>query len=342
MLYFGKVYEKKEDSKLDIKIIKCHGSGNDFIMIDEMNANYGFTDEDRVELSKEFCNRDGLLGADGILFVLASDHADAQMRMFNPDGSEAEMCGNGLRCVVRYVTDLLNKDEVEIETMKATLHSKRTEDIFEGIQTYQVEISPVSFELASLPMSYQDKEKLIDEKIESLSNELHFTAISVPNPHLVTVVDKVEEEKFKKVAQLANTNKELLPKGVNVSFLKPMGESSIFVLTYERGVGFTNACGTAMSASSLVSCVLNINKIDKVINVYNKGGMVQCLVKQDDHGQFTIYLIGNATYTFASTITFDRSEPNQLKETERVDYEDEIALYSKLGDFVSEKINGRL
>ena len=128
-------------------MIKCHGSGNDFLLIDQMNGEYSFTEEERATLALTLCDRNSELGADGILFVMNSEQSDARMRVFNADGSEASMCGNGLRCVARYVCEKLNKEEAVIETMKAHLQVKKQEDIFSEIPTYMVEISPISFQL---------------------------------------------------------------------------------------------------------------------------------------------------------------------------------------------------
>ncbi|WP_100333638.1 diaminopimelate epimerase [Bacillus alkalisoli] len=323
---------------MQIEFIKCHGSGNDFIMIDEKKKNYRFTEEQRVELSKSFCSRNSTIGADGILFLSKSEVADAKYRMFNPDGSEAEMCGNGLRCAARFIIDQLGKGVVQIETMKAILEVKKVDDIYDEIDTYQVEISPVSLHLQTLPMELNNKVELKDEKIEAISSDLTFTGLSVPNPHIVTIVEEYDEMYFKEVAEKANNNKDVFPKGVNVSFVKPLENSSIFVLTYERGVGFTNACGTAMSASSLVTCVLGINKINDIINVFNKGGMVQCVVNSKDDGEYIIHLIGNATYTFTAKAQIDFAQPKNFILEEKTVLQDEIDKYDKLVQFAKAQV----
>ncbi|HJV45421.1 MAG TPA: diaminopimelate epimerase [Bacillota bacterium] len=322
---------------MEIQIIKCHGSGNDFIMIDEINQKLEFSEDQRIKLTKALCNRNSILGADGVLFVLKSSKADAMMRMFNPDGSEAEMCGNGLRCAGRLVTDLLGKVQAQVETMKAVLEVKKVQDIYKDIKTYQVQISPISLELDSLPMKFGNATTVIDETIESLSKDLTFTAVSVPNPHLVTIVEEYDEETFKTIAEKANSDRSLFPNGVNVSFVKQLGNASIFVLTYERGVGFTNACGTAMSASTFVTCLLDINKINSVIDVYNKGGMVQCVVNEDHMGPHSISLIGNATYTFTSTIELDFANPDQFKQLHKKECQDEVAKYAELEAYIKSK-----
>ena len=321
-----------------IDFIKCHGSSNDFIMIDEITKDYNFTEAQRVELSKSLCNRESVLGADGILFLSKSNVAHAKYRMFNPDGSEAEMCGNGLRCAARFIIDQVGEDKVRIETMKAILEVQKVKDIFEGIETYQVEISPVSLKLNSLPMVLDNKVELRAEKIEAISSDLTFTSLSVPNPHIVTIVEKFDEVYFKEVAEKANNNKDVFPKGVNVSYVKPLENSSIFVLTYERGVGFTNACGTAMSASSLVTCILGINNINDVINVYNKGGMVQCVVNHKDDDEYIIHLIGNATYTFTGKAEIDFETPINLTLHEKTVLQDEIDKYEKLVEFAKTQV----
>jgi diaminopimelate epimerase len=292
---------------VQIKLIKGHGSGNDFLLIDEISNSYSFSEEDRANLAVLLCNRNTELGADGILYILNSNHKDAKgrMRVFNADGSEASMCGNGLRLVARYICEMFALDNTVIETMKADLMVSKQPDLFPEVSTYQVEISPISFQLTDLPLTL-NKSTLINEPIKELSNELSFTALAVPNPHLISMVGAkhLESNIQKQLSEKVNGPNELFPDGVNVSFVNPMGQGAIYVNTFERGVGFTNACGTAMSASSLVTCLSEINEFEKVINVYNNGGKVQCIVhKKND--SFYIDLIGNATYLYNAVIDVD-------------------------------------
>ncbi|PLS01574.1 diaminopimelate epimerase [Neobacillus cucumis] len=293
---------------MQIDVIKGHGSGNDFLLIDEISNIYSFSEEDRANLAKVLCNRDSELGADGILFIMNSNHADGRMRVFNADGSEASMCGNGLRLVARYICELKGLNEAVIETMKAILKVRKQEDIYPQVHTYQVEISPVLFELKALPLNL-NKPTLFNERIKELSEELRFTALAVPNPHLISIVETelLENNIQKELSEKVNGPNDLFPDGVNVSFVKLLEKGSIYVRTFERGVGFTNACGTAMSASSLVTCLTQSNDYEKVINVYNNGGKVQCIVhKLDD--TYTIDLIGNATYLYRASIQLNLSE----------------------------------
>lgn len=323
---------------LQIEILKVHGSNNDFILIDEMFNDYRFTEDQRRDLATLLCDRKEGIGADGILFTMKSEKADGRMRVFNADGSEASMCGNGLRCVARYVCERLDLEEAIIETMKANLVVKKQADIYPEVQTYQVEISPVSFQLEDLPLNLT-KDSLLNEKIEELSKVLSFTAVAVPNPHLITIVDNLEAQ-YKVQEQLSeyvNGPNPLFPDGVNVSFVKPIEKGHIYVRTFERGVGFTNACGTAMSASSLVTCLQGFNGIEDKINVYNDGGMVNCVVHKNE-AKYKIDLIGNATNVFTATIVVDE-KLQTFQIDNKVFFEEEQKQYEKLQQHVRDYLN---
>jgi diaminopimelate epimerase len=323
---------------LQMEILKVHGSNNDFIIIDEMTKDVRFTEEQRKDLAILLCDRENGIGADGILYTMKSEKADGRMRVFNSDGSEASMCGNGLRCVARYVCEQLGLEEAVIETMKANLRVKKQEDIYPNVHTYQVEISPVSFQLKDLPLVLPE-DSLINKRIESLSKELSFTAVAVPNPHLITVVDDLEAQLQvqTELSKLVNGPNNLFPDGVNVSFVKSIEKGHIYVRTFERGVGFTNACGTAMSASSLVTCLLELNDMEDKIHVYNDGGMVNCVVHQNEQ-TYHIDLIGNATNVFvASVIVDDNCKSFQLSNKQLFD--EEIDNYAKLQQYAIEYLN---
>jgi diaminopimelate epimerase len=291
---------------VQIDLIKGHGSGNDFLLIDEITNSYSFSEDERAELATLLCDRNSELGADGILFIMKSNRADGRMRVFNTDGSEASMCGNGLRLVARYICEMRGLSEAVIETMKADLKVSKQADIYPNVTTYQVEISPVSFRLGDLPLNLNEP-NLINEKIPELSQELTFSALAVPNPHLISIVEteQLKSGVQKGISEKVNNPNELFPDGVNVSFVKSLEKGSIYVNTFERGVGFTNACGTAMSASSLVTCLQGLNNVDEIINVYNNGGKVQCVVHENDENYY-IDLIGNATYLYQAKVEVER------------------------------------
>ncbi|SFA91802.1 MULTISPECIES: diaminopimelate epimerase [unclassified Bacillus (in: firmicutes)] len=313
---------------MEYELIKCHGSGNDFLLIDEISHPYSFTESERSRLTQLLCDRKNGIGADGILFVLESNRGDARMRVFNADGSEASMCGNGLRCVARYVCELKGINKAVVETMKADLKVEKREEMYPEVATYQVEISPVSLQTKDLPLNIEKTELMFD-RIPGISDSVEFSALAVPNPHLVAIVktEQVISDEQKKISEYLNGPNEFCPDGVNVSFVKDLKPGHIYVRTFERGVGFTNACGTAMSASTLVTCIKGINEFEKEVNVYNNGGKVQCVAHKED-GRYHIDLIGNATYLFKCTVDVENSMSSY--QVVRKNELEEQGIFSKL------------
>lgn len=296
-----------------------------------MNTFYMFESEERADFAQLAIRLAELdKDIDGILVILPSAVAHAKMRVFNNDGSEASMCGNGLRCVARFVCERDGVQEAVIETMKALLRVKKEETLNEGIETYAVEISPVSFSLSSLPMSYDGHGEWIHKSLPFVSEEIPFTAVAVPNPHLIGIVppelqrDTSHQQKW---AQYFNGDNDYFSDGVNVSYVTPV-EDGIFVRTYERGVGFTNACGTAMTASALVSCMAGLVPYGDV-SVYNPGGMVKCSVSRQGDS-IHLQLTGNATYLSVAKFSWsaDREE-SKILSSESLDEQVRYAQFSE-------------
>ncbi len=324
---------------MKLNILKCHGSGNDFILIDEVaEGNEIIPEHSRADLSRLLCNRQTGIGADGILFYMPSDIADCQMRMFNPDGSEAEMCGNGLRCIGRYGAEKLMKNSVTVETMKSNLIVSSGKPIFEGIQTFEAEIGPISLTASSLPM-LAESETFCNQSIPELSDQLTFTALTIPNPHIVTVVNQIKTDLVNQCGRIAN-NCSRFPNGVNVSFVQSLGINKIFVMTYERGVGITYSCGTAMSASSYVSVMNHITNPQEPIYIFNKGGMVCCDVPALTQKNHHVVLKGNATFVFETAIEVDEGFKTIEKQYDVKTNHDEINAYANLQNYAQSVIGG--
>lgn len=326
---------------MDITIIKVHGSNNDFYLIDEMEQELPLTEEQRGQLAIKMCKRTETDGADGILFVLKSETADARMRVFNADGSEASMCGNGLRCVGRYVQEKIQKDNLLIETMKANLHVGKEPSIYKNIPTYRVEISPVIKATSALPMNTEMHE-IINQKLPFIDENLSFTTLSVPNPHLISLVDQevIHSDIQEKIATKLNGENDWFTDGVNVSFVCRLDEGEIFVRTFERGVGFTNACGTAMSASSLVTKWIDQLDDEALLRVYNPGGMVMCQV-HDLEDKTWIDLIGNATYEYTTLIQLDVDQMNISFGTREI-FVEEAKAYQEFQQYVKTYLQSKM
>lgn len=317
------------------QLVKVHGSGNTFYLYDSV---YEET-LDWVNITKWLCDPARENGADGVLLVLPSEKGNAKMRVINADGSEASMCGNGLRCVARYICEKENIEQAIIETMYADLHVKKEAAIFEQLPTYAVEISPISFDLQSLPMHYENKKEIKNEILPAFSSDIIFTAVSIPNPHLVGIVDKHYIQDITHQQTLAahfNGENNYFPDGVNVSYVYPMTNNEIFVRTYERGVGFTNACGTAMTASAMIAKMFGYVNEDK-ITVYNPGGFVQCIVNQINN-EYQLSLVGNATVIGHYYLEIDG---NELK-LSNCNFTEEQVQYDKCVKFIEGRLENFL
>ncbi|GFZ30657.1 diaminopimelate epimerase [Clostridium zeae] len=321
---------------MKIDFIKCHGSGNDFILIDELNESLNLTEENRRSLAIELCDRTGKIGADGILFVQNSSFCDGKMRIFNADGTEPEMCGNGLRCVGRYLIDVLAKEFITVETMKAKYDVKAVPEIFDGVRTVEIEIDTVNFNVNSLPFNHS-KDTLINDSIPALSDHLLFTAVSITNPHVVTFINQLSRDEIVRIGKEGNTNKSVFPQGVNVNFVRVLEENSIYVTTYERGVGITKSCGTGMTASSAAYCLNNPNLYGTELNIYNDGGMIKIYVNKDDKNNYKIRFIGNGSYVYSSSANLDDSL--KLTSLSNIkDFEEEVASYDQFLNYTKNVI----
>jgi diaminopimelate epimerase len=315
---------------MEFEILKCHGSENDFLLLDEAALTIPLAEADRPPLSRLLCDRGGATaGADGVLFVSPEPGKDGRMRMYNPDGSEAEMCGNGLRLVGRYLAERTGQTEVQVATLRGPLTVRELPDLLPGIRTYEAEIGPVSFDPASLPMVMRGP-TFVAEPLPFLPPTPSFTALSVPNPHVVAMVEQIIEADLRTWGQAANAH-PLFPQGVNMSLVRVLGPTEIFVLTYERGVGITNSCGTAMSASTLVAARLKRVPINSYVDVWNKGGRVRCKAEFGADGVCRrILLAGNATWLWKARVRVDPRSGHVAFVGEPARYTEDAAAYEAL------------
>ncbi|MBM7580177.1 diaminopimelate epimerase [Jeotgalibacillus terrae] len=297
-----------------VSAILSHGSKNHFIIIDENEASIDIHDHLRKQWALSLCQK---TQTDGILYISESEAAYAKMRVFNSDGSEASMCGNGLRCAARYIAERDQIQSFKVETMKAVLQVEQVDELYGNIPTYSVEISPILFNLDSLPLSLNEKTKLVLEAVSDWDKDLSFTALAVPNPHIITnvTVDQINSDSQEELASSFNKENPWFSDGVNVSYVVELSEGEFFVRTYERGVGFTNACGTAMSSSSLVQVIAGKWKAGEPLNIFNDGGRVKCMVHKKNDEFDHIDLIGNATFTHRLTLQLKENGDALIEKT---------------------------
>ncbi len=299
----------------DIKYIYGHGSGNRFVMIDA--ADYEGDTDQAAEFVIEVCR---VFGSDGLLFVEKQGEYYA-MNMYNTDGTQAQMCGNGMRLVARYV------DENYIDSEQFTLLSggekypiQRVASSDEHIKNYGVEIA-IKLTTSDFPIC---DTIFLERKIEQLDPHLRFTYLNLGNPHIITFVNHIDLDVLTQLGERVKQIKEVFPNGVNVSMATSSSRSEIFVATYERGVGLTPSCGTAMTASSTAAALLDICDWEETITVCNRGGFVKCECHRADYQDIKTQLIGNASYIERGVITSDlqrvveQAQSNEIEAWSRI------------------------
>lgn len=295
---------------MQIEIIKCHGSGNKFIMVDLVQqGDIG----DMAAFAQQICAHPDVESSDGLLYVVKQGEHYA-MRMFNPDGSEAEMCGNGIRCVARLVRErYIISDEFTLSSGGGLYPTRRAEKINHEIEAYGVDIG-VRLQSADFGFAV-GAESHINKAIPSLGEDMRFTALNLGNPHIVANVEEIDMERLVELGEAVTKLKEDFPKGINVSLYRKCGDNAIFVSTYERGAGITYSCGTAMTASSTAATLLGICRKGEEIEVYNRGGMVRCLCSIEGE-KITTRLTGNSTYEWQGYAKWDGEHINKIEKQE--------------------------
>src|SRR5699024_4783130 len=269
-----------------VQLLKVHGSQNAFFILDQTQLTTPLTDKELVSFTRKVTDtQNGVLGgADGVLVVNHPTRPGsvAQIRVINADGSEASMFGNGLRTVARYVAERDNLTDFKVDTMNASLRVRQHEVLAPGVPAFAVEISPVKFDRTALPFDNLGHERLLDTLVPELYPNLRFSALAVPNPHLISFVsmEELNGPALEELGTRLNSDNLYFSDGVNVNFGHILGHNKLFVKTFERGVGFTNACGTGMSATSLTLALTHPDaaSFNEPISVYNPGGMVKTIL----------------------------------------------------------------
>lgn len=278
-----------------IKFTKMHGLGNDYVYID-------CTEEQKIKnissLAQFISNRHFGVGSDGLILICKSDIADFKMRMFNYDGTEAEMCGNGIRCVGKFVYDkgLTKKDNITVETL-AGIKKLKFNIKEENVETVEVDMGEPILEPYKIPVI--SEEAIVKNlKIKARENEFKFTCVSMGNPHAITIVDNTKDFNIEKYGPVLEKD-EHFPRRANIEFIELVDKNNIKMRVWERGAGETLACGTGACAS-VVACALN-GYIESEANVELLGGTLKIRWdKENNH----IYMTGPATTVFEGEIDY--------------------------------------
>lgn len=251
-----------------MKFTKMQGIGNDFVVVDCLSESLP---EDRLtEISRRVNDRKFGIGGDGLILVLPSKLADFRMRMFNPDGSESEMCGNGIRCFAKYVFDrrLTTESLIKIETL-AGIKPVRIQTRAGKVESVRVDMGQPRLKRSEIPMRGDDNGRVIREPIKIDGRKLEITAVSMGNPHAVIFTDRLDSSEVERFGPQIE-NHRMFPQRTNVQFVKVCSTNEIVVRTWERGAGPTLACGTGACAA-LVASVLT-DRTGKIVTVHLAGG----------------------------------------------------------------------
>ena len=272
-----------------MKFTKMQGIGNDYVYVNCLQE----TIENPSELAKKISDRHYGVGSDGLIMINPSDKADFEMEMYNADGSRGEMCGNGIRCVAKYVYDygLTDKTSISVETLAGIKYLDLT--VEDGkVVLVKVDMGKPMLRPEEVPV-VSEKEEVIDEPITVDGQEYRMTCVSMGNPHAVVFIDQDVKEFPLETVGVKFENHERFPKRVNTEFVNVLDRHTAQMRVWERGSGETLACGTGACAVA-VACALN-GLTEEEVTVKLLGGDLQI---KWDREKNTVYMTGPAEVVF--------------------------------------------
>lgn len=275
-----------------LKFTKMQGLGNDYVYMNAIEQEI----KDKSFLAQFVSNRHFGIGSDGLILICLSQVADFKMRMFNQDGSEAEMCGNGIRCVGKFVYDkgLTKKTDLTIETLAGIKKLKLS--VKEGkVESVQVDMGEPILDPNEIPVLSQ-KYPVKDLSLTVENKEFSFTCVSMGNPHAVTFLNGVDSFEVEKYGKKLEIN-PVFPQKANIEFIEVVSSQRIKMRVWERGSGETMACGTGACAS-VVACILN-GLTQRAVTVELLGGNLQIEWRKEDNH---IYMTGPAQIVFEGVL----------------------------------------
>lgn len=271
-----------------MKFTKMHGCGNDYVYVDGGKEDI----KNKKELVIAASDRHFGVGSDGVIFINPSEIADFEMEMYNADGSRSEMCGNGIRCVGKFVYDhgLTDKTQIEVESFGKIKYLDM--EVADGkVSRVRVNMGEPVLTASEVPV-VSGRSQVIDEEIEVNGNVYHMTCVSMGNPHAVVFMDNVADMKIEEIGPYFE-NHERFPNRTNTEFVKVIDDSHVEMRVWERGSGETLACGTGCCATA-VACVLN-HKTGPHVFVKVLGGEIEI---EWDREKNLVYMTGPATTVY--------------------------------------------
>jgi len=255
--------------------VKSHGLGNDYIVLDSENINFKLN----TEAIRTICDVHYGVGSDGILLKVSSEKADFGLKIFNPDGSEAEKSGNGLRIFCKFLYDYgFTRSKVFSVETKGGIVKAKVEEIKKGkAKVITIDMGKAEFRSEKIPVECE-KDECIAEKIKVNGREFEINCVSVGNPHCVIIVDELKEEDVKKYGSLIE-KLPIFPNRVNVQFAKPISRSKVEIRIWERGTGYTLASGS--SSCAVASVMVKKGLTDRDVTVVMPGGELKISIDEN-------------------------------------------------------------
>lgn len=272
-----------------MRFTKMEGIGNDYIFFNCLEEQV----RDPSELARDICARHFGVGADGIILIEPSETTDVRMRIFNADGSEAEMCGNGIRCLGKYVydNDLCRKEVIQVETAAGLRTVNLVFDEAGRVKAATVDMGRPALRREEIPMEGDPGARVIDEPLKIEDHEFRITCLSLGNPHCIIPVTNIDWVPWQDVGARIESH-ELFPRRANVHFVEVVSRDEIMVTSWERGAGPTLACGTGASAACVAMNL--VEKTERKITAHLPGGDLDLEWADDDH----VYMTGPAEKVF--------------------------------------------
>lgn len=284
-----------------LSLTKTHGSLNDIFVIEGAPGDH-FADADIARAVRKLCDRRSGLGGDGVYFIADNGDGTAEAFFHNPDGSPSLLCGNGMRGAGRLLLDRHQAERVVLRTGPHAFTVNAAQTSSHGVRQVSVELPPVDFTPAE-PIVADAEWPFVDQELTAYHRSRRVTAVAVPNSHLVTVLDDDVYDEAELVAtgrRVANTP-AVFPIGGNVSFVRPLAETEVFIRTFERGAGLTPSCGSGVAACRAVLSRLGRVRPDRPVVVRNPGGVARSWMRTDGE-HWRPVLEGNATKVYTAEL----------------------------------------
>jgi diaminopimelate epimerase len=310
------------------EILSAHGSQNDIFVIALRPGDFS-SEADLRAFVRNLCDRTGPFGGDGVYFYDAAPPVP-EAWFFNPDGSAAEFCGNGMRCLGRVILDLRGAGTAEVRSGSRTYTVRRGATTPEGVRQIRLEHPAVSFDPAypEAPV-VAGRSPAVQVRLPELDPALTFTAVTIPNPHLVAVVDKYVESGLVAMGEQIAARRDTFPAGANLSVLLPLAPEEIFVRTFERGAGLTASCGSGMAASRAVWSRIGAAGPEREVLIRNVGGTATVSLEVLHDGWHPV-VKGNATLVYRAEVDPAALARNAERSGDKAVYDEEERAYATL------------